>query len=62
MESTGGEPDVVGYDGASQQYIFMDCSPESPSGRRSLCYDTAALDARKENKPKNSVETMVALM
>lgn len=62
MESTGGEPDVVGYDGASQQYIFMDCSPESPIGRRSLCYDTAALDARKENKPKNSIETMVALI
>lgn len=58
MEATGGEPDVVGHDSEHQKYIFMDCSPESPAGRRSLCYDRRALDARKENKPKNSVEDM----
>lgn len=51
MESTGGEVDVVGFDGKTHEYIFMDCSRESPTGRRSLCYDQAALDARKENKP-----------
>lgn len=49
MERTGGEPDVIGQEGAS--LLFCDCSPESPKGRRSLCYDRAALDARKENKP-----------
>jgi len=53
MESTGGEPDVIGYDKTSDEYIFCDCSAESPSGRRSLCYDRKALDARKENKPKS---------
>lgn len=56
MERTGGEPDVVGYDKKSGEYIFFDCSPESPKERRSLCYDKKALDSRKENKPKNNVE------
>ncbi len=51
MESTGGEVDVIGFDTETQEYIFMDCSRESPTGRRSLCYDQVALDARKENKP-----------
>jgi hypothetical protein len=54
MEQTGGEPDVVGHDKTSKAFVFCDCSPESPTGRRSLCYDRAALDARKENKPKGS--------
>jgi hypothetical protein len=54
MEKTGGEPDVVGYDKKTGEYIFFDCSVESPLNRRSLCYDRAALDARKENKPKNN--------
>jgi hypothetical protein len=52
MESTGGAPDVVGHDKRTGEYIFYDCSPESPKGRRSLCYDREALDSRKENKPK----------
>ena len=57
MESTGGEPDVVGYDKKTKETIFCDCSPESPSERRSLCYDRKALDSRKENKPKgNAIE------
>lgn len=55
MERTGGEPDVVGYDKKTSEYIFYDCSAESPSGRRSLCYDAEALASRKENKPKDSV-------
>lgn len=55
MEATGGEPDVVGYDNKTDEYIFFDCSIESPAGRRSYCYDLEALDKRKENKPKNSV-------
>jgi hypothetical protein len=54
MERTGGEPDVVGVDPATGEVVFCDCSPESPSGRRSLCFDRAALDARKENKPSGS--------
>ncbi len=58
MEATGGEPDVVGRDGS--QVLFCDCSAESPQGRRSLCYDQAALAARKENKPKGSVEELAA--
>lgn len=58
MEETGGEPDVVELGDESGEIIFVDCSVESPSGRRSLCYDRAALDARKENKPKNSVDEM----
>lgn len=55
MEATGGEPDVVEYDNNTGEYIFYDCSSESPSGRRSYCYDREALDKRKENKPKNNV-------
>jgi hypothetical protein len=54
MERTGGEPDVVGQDKKTGEYIFYDCSEESPNGRRSLCYDREALDSRKENKPKGS--------
>jgi hypothetical protein len=54
MEKTGGEPDVVGHDKKTGEYIFYDCSAESPAGRRSLCYDREALEARKENKPKNN--------
>lgn len=54
MELTGGEPDVVGFDKKTGEYIFYDCSAESPSGRRSLCYDRDALNSRKEHKPKNS--------
>lgn len=57
MEASGGEPDVVELGGTGEIY-FVDCSVESPAGRRSLCYDRAALDARKENKPKTSVEDM----
>jgi hypothetical protein len=53
MERTGGEPDVIAYDKKSDEYTFYDCSSESPSGRRSLCYDRAALDARKKFKPEN---------
>lgn len=60
MESTGGAPDVVGQDQATGAYIFYDCSAESPGGRRSLCYDRAALDARKANKPENSAVDMAA--
>lgn len=55
MEATGGEPDVVGYDKENDEYIFYDTSKESPGGRRSLCYDKDALDARAKNKPKNNV-------
>lgn len=54
MEDSGGEPDVVGFDENSGEFLFMDCSAESPKGRRSYCYDKAALDKRKENKPKNN--------
>lgn len=54
MERTGGEPDVVGYDNSTDEFIFYDCSPESPKDRRSLCYDHDALASRKENKPANS--------
>lgn len=54
MERTGGEPDVIGQDKKTGEYIFYDCSPESPAGRRSLCYDGAAHEARKEHKPENS--------
>lgn len=54
MEISGGEPDVVGRDEISGAYLFMDCSPETPAGRRNLCYDRAALDARKANKPASS--------
>jgi hypothetical protein len=62
MESTGGEPDVVGFDKKSGEYIFYDCSAESPKGRRSICYDRAALESRKEFKPGNSAEGMAADM
>ncbi|KDN55023.1 DUF4256 domain-containing protein [Flavobacterium seoulense] len=62
MERTGGEPDVVAYDKNTNEYHFYDCSAESPKERRSLCYDRQALDARKENKPKNSVIDLVTEM
>jgi hypothetical protein len=62
MERTGGEPDVVGQDKKTGEYIFYDCSAESPKGRRSICYDREALDARKENKPKDSAIDMAAAM
>jgi len=62
IERTGGEPDVVGYDKKMDEYIFYDCSAESPNGRRSFCYDGDALAARKENKPKNSAMDMAAAM
>lgn len=62
MEATGGEPDVVGYDKKSGEYIFMDCSAETPKGRRSICYDDEALEARKEHKPKDSAVNMAADM
>jgi len=62
METTGGEPDVVGYDKKTAEYIFYDCSAESPKGRRSLCYDRKALDERKEFKPKDSAIDMAAAM
>jgi hypothetical protein len=60
MELTGGEPDVVGYDKTTDEYIFFDCSPESPKDRRSLCYDREALDSRKENQPEDSATDMAA--
>jgi hypothetical protein len=62
MERTGGEPDVVGLDKRTGDYIFYDCSAESPDGRRSLCYDAEALESRKENKPKGSALGMAAAM
>ncbi len=62
MENTGGEPDVVGRDKKTGAYIFYDCSPESPKGRRSLCYDREALEKRKEHKPENSAVDMAAAM
>jgi Protein of unknown function (DUF4256) len=62
MEKTGGEPDVVGLDKTTGEYIFYDCSAESPKGRRSLCYDRAALDSRKEAKPRDNVMDMAAAM
>jgi hypothetical protein len=62
MERTGGEPDVVGYDNKTGEYIFYDCSVESPARRRSLCYDREALEARKEHKPKNNAIDMAAAM
>lgn len=60
MEATGGEPDVVDFDEATDEYIFYDCSVESPKGRRSLCYDEDALESRKEHKPKDSATHMAA--
>ena len=62
MERTGGEPDVVGQDKQTGEYVFYDCSPESPKGRTSLCYDREALDSRKEHKPKSSAMDMAAAM
>lgn len=62
MEDTGGEPDVIGRDDETGLYTFCDCSPESPSGRRSLCYDGEALDARKQHKPQGSAVEMAAAM
>ncbi len=62
MERTGGEPDVVGLDKKTGEYVFYDCSAESPKGRTSFCYDREALDSRKEHKPKNSVVDMAAAM
>jgi hypothetical protein len=62
MERTGGEPDVVAIDQKTGEYIFYDCSPESPKGRRSLCYDRQALESRKEHKPKNTAMDMAAAM
>lgn len=62
MEMTGGEPDVVGYDQKTGEYIFYDCCAESPKGRRSVCYDHEALEARKEHKPADSAISMAADM
>ncbi len=62
MESTDGEPDVVGFDKGSGEYIFYDCSAESPKGRRSLCYDRAAWEARKEHKPQNNAVDLANAM
>lgn len=62
MEASGGEPDIVGFDKKSGEYVFFDCSDESPKGRRSFCYDRVALDKRKENKPKNSAMDLAAEM
>jgi hypothetical protein len=62
MERTGGEPDVVGHDKETGEYIFYDCSPETPVGRRNLCYDREALDARKTAKPQDSAAAMAAAM
>ena len=62
MERTGGEPDVIGHDKKTGEYIFYDCSAESPKGRRSLCYDRQALEARKEFKPKDSALDMASAM
>lgn len=62
MERTGGEPDVVGYDEATGEFIFFDCSPESPTGRRSVCYDRAGLESRKAHRPENTAMDMAAEM
>jgi Protein of unknown function (DUF4256) len=62
MEESGGEPDVIGYDEAADQYVFCDCAAESPAGRRSLCYDQRALNSRKENKPKGSAVEAAATL
>jgi hypothetical protein len=62
MERTGGEPDVVGHDKKTGEYIFYDCSAESPKGRRSVCYDREALESRKEHKPKNNAIDMATAM
>lgn len=62
MERTGGEPDVIGHDKKTGEYLFVDCAAESPKGRMSLCYDNEALEARKEHKPKGSAMGMAAAM
>ena len=62
MERTGGEPDVVGHDKKTGQYIFYDCAEQSPKGRRSLCYDREALESRKEHKPKNNAADLATSM
>lgn len=62
MEESGGEPDVIAYDKKKDEYTFADCAAETPKGRRSVCYDRAALDARKEHKPKNNALDMAAAM
>lgn len=62
MERTGGEPDVVGYDEQADEYIFYDCSPQSPKGRRSVCYDHEALESRKKHKPDNNAVDMASNM
>ncbi len=62
MERTGGEPDVVGHDEKTGEYIFCDCSAETPKGRRSICYDREALESRKEHKPENNAFDMAAAM
>ncbi len=62
MEETGGEPDVIGVDKKTGEYIFFDCTPESPAGRRSFCYDDEALQSRKEHKPKDSAVNKAAAM
>ena len=62
MERTGGEPDVVGYDDTTDVFIFYDCSAQSPAGRRSLCYDRAAWESRRANKPQSSAQEMAAQM
>lgn len=62
METTGGEPDVIGYDESKKEYMFVDCSSESPKNRRSLCYDRDALESRKEHKPENSAIDMANTM
>ncbi len=62
MERTGGEPDVIGHDTKTGEYIFYDCSAESPKGRRNVCYDREALEARKSNKPENNAIDMAATM
>ncbi len=62
MERTGGEPDIVDFDGATNEYIFYDCSAESPKSRRSICYDHQALESRKEHRPENNAVDMAAFM
>ena len=62
MERTGGEPDVVGYDKKTDEYVFYDCSPETPQGRTSVCYDREGLESRKEHRPKNTAIDMAAAM
>jgi hypothetical protein len=62
MEQSGGEPDVIGYDATNKEYIFADCSAESPTGRRSICYDREGLESRKENRPEHTAVDMAAEM